>query len=273
MIAALAPIVDTALHLRTMASTPPTSRTVLLRRWAKRLALLLVLLLAAALVARFALDKPRPSGTPGPAADALAHRMERAVARDRWDATGAVAWTFRANHHLWDRQRDFVEVRREDLRVLLRTEDQSGVAFRGDKALHGAVLREALDDAWKYFCNDSFWLNPIVKVFDPGTTRSIVRVDGRDALLVEYSSGGVTPGDAYLWILGADDLPVEWRMWVSVLPMGGVATPWGGYITLATGAKVATEHGPSGVHLQDVSGAATLSELRPGADPFAALVR
>lgn len=222
----------------------------------------------------FALDEPRPVGIPGPAAEALARRMQDAVARDRWDETGAVEWSFFVNHHLWDRQRGFVEVRHGDLRVLLRTHDQTGVAYRGGQPLRGSELRDALDDAWAYFCNDSFWLNPIVKVFDDGTSRSIVPVDGRDALLVEYASGGVTPGDAYLWILDDDGLPREWRMWVSVLPIGGVSTPWGGYVTLPTGAKVATRHGDGllGFELGDVRGASALSDLYPDADPFASLV-
>jgi hypothetical protein len=234
--------------------------------------LLLALLLLGLLGAAWALDQPRPVGTPGPAAEALAQRMVAAVQGERWEQTGAVEWTMLGNRHLWDRQRGFVQVRRGDLRVVLRTADQTGVAFRGSESLHGEALRAALDQAWAYFCNDSFWLNPIVKVFDDGTSRSIVSVDGRDALLVEYSSGGVTPGDAYLWILDDDGLPTEWRMWVSVLPVGGVPTPWTRYETLSTGARIATEHrvGPLGLTIEDLRGAATLAELRDR-DPFTAL--
>ena len=273
MIAALAPNVDQALKCAAMASQSPP-RPSRARRWAKRAALALAVLLVALLGGAVVLHQPRPVGTPGPAAEALAHRMVAAVGGDQWEQTGAVEWTLLGHHHLWDRQRGFVQVRRGDLRVLLRTSDQTGVAFRGSEALHGEALRGALDKAWAYFCNDSFWLNPIVKAFDDGTSRSIVRVDGRDALLVEYGAGGVTPGDAYLWILDDDGRPTEWRMWVGVLPVGGVPTPWTDYVTLPTGAQVATQHryGPLALSIEDLRGAATLADLH-SSDPFAALVR
>lgn len=278
MIAALVPNVDRGLHCRTMESTQPPPRAPRARRarrWAKRSLLALLGLLSLLVVGGVALHQPRPTGTPGPAAEALAQRVELAVGRAQWDQTGAVAWTLFGHRHLWDRQRGFVQVTYRDMRVLLRTADQSGVAFDDGQALRGPELRAALDKAWAYFCNDSFWLNPIVKVFDPGTTRSIVRVDGRDALLVEYSTGGVTPGDAYLWILGDDDLPTAWRMWVSVLPVGGIRVPWAGYVTLSTGAKVATEHryGAVGFRVEDLRAAAQLSELVGAADPFTPLTR
>lgn len=278
MIAALAADVDWTLHSRLMQPTVPTPRSRA-RIWGKRLGLgllaFVVVSAVAAVVAGLVLDEPRPVGTPGPEADALARRMEAAVRADRWEQTGAVQWTFFVNHHLWDKQRGFVEVRQRDLRVLLRTSDQTGVAYRGGEALRGEELREALDSAWGYFCNDSFWLNPVVKLFDPGTTRSIVQVEGRDALLVEYSSGGVTPGDAYLWLVDDDGTPNEWRMWVGILPVGGIAAPWDGFVTLSTGARVATRHGDGllGFQLEDVRGAATLAELVPGEDPFAPLLR
>jgi len=278
MIAALAADVDWTLHSRPMEPTLPTLRSRA-RIWGKRLGLgllaFMLVSMVAGVVAGFVIDQPRPVGTPGPEAEALARRMEAAVHADRWAETGALEWTFFVNHHLWDKQRGFVEVRQRDLRVLLRTADQTGVAFRGDQPLAGEDLREALADAWGYFCNDSFWLNPLVKLFDPGTSRSIVQVDGRDALLIEYASGGVTPGDAYLWLVDDDGIPHEWRMWVGVLPVGGVPIPWDGFVTLSTGARVATQHGEGllGFRLDAVRGAATLEELVGDEDPFAPLLR
>jgi hypothetical protein len=98
--------------------------------------------------------------------------------------------------------------------------------------------------------------------------------DGTRGLLVSYASGGVTPGDAYLWIVGDDGLPRAWKMWVTVIPIGGVQASWERWITLSTGARVATRHamGPITLELTDVEGASTLGELEPGDDPFAALV-
>jgi len=136
-------------------------------------------------------------------------------------------------------------------------------------------LDAALDTAWRRWINDSFWLNPVVKAFDEGVARSVARVDGRDALLLQYRSGGVTPGDRYLWLLDENGLPRAWRMWVSIIPIGGLEASWEGWTRLSTGALVATRHqmGPKRMEIRDVAGAETLSALVSGADPFAALTR
>ena len=56
--------------------------------------------------------------------------------------------------------------------------------------------------AYSFFCNDSFWMIAPFKAFDEGVTRTIVMSkEGNQNLLVSYASGGVTPGDSYLWIL------------------------------------------------------------------------
>lgn len=249
-----------------------------MRRWKKVLAwaggLLGALGLAIAIAAA-ALHEPRPEGAPGPEAEAYAGRMERAVDLEAWARTGAVRWRFPGGHeHLWDRARRVARVGWGDAEALLR-EGPSGRAYRGGREVHGEDARELLETAYAHWINDSFWLNPIAKMRDEGVTRAIVRLeDGSEGLLVSYASGGLTPGDAYLWIAGEDGLPREWRLWVSVIPIGGVSTTWERWVTLETGARIATRHvGPLGlaVELEDVEGAATLEALVGGPDPFAPL--
>jgi len=78
----------------------------------------------------------------------------------------------------------------------------------------------------------------------------------------------VTPGDAYLWIPGEDDLPKAWRMWVNIIPVGGIETTWQGWTELGTGAKIATEHegwGTVMTFITDVAGGETLESI--GVDP------
>lgn len=243
------------------------------RRWIFWVVGALALLLSLGVVVFWARSEPRPSGTPGPAADALARKMQRAVNHEAWERTGAVRWVFGGKHRLlWDRERGLVEVRWEDERVALRLSDKSGLVFHAGIA-RGASERE-LEAAYRYFINDAFWLNPIATLFNQGTVRELVPLeDGSEGLLVRYESGGVTPGDAYLWHLNEDGLPLAWKMWVSIIPVGGVGASWEGWQTLETGAKIATEHklGPRGVTLTEVDGAETLAELTGGADPFAPL--
>ena len=119
----------------------------------------------------------------------------------------------------------------------------TGQAMKNGKALSGAENEASVKAAWKHFCNDSFWLNAVVKAFDPGTTRTLVDLpDGRKGLKVQYSQGGVTPGDAYVWILDEQGLPTSWKMWVEIIPVGGLEFTWQDWATLSTGAKIATFH-------------------------------
>ncbi len=235
------------------------------------LALLAPLLLAGATAA-----ERRPAGTPGPEAEALARRMMVAVDEPAWQRTGAVRWSFRGDRdHLWDRHRGLARVRWGDIEVQLDLSTRSGVALDGGRKVTGDRAIRLVNKAFARWTNDAFWLNPVVKLLDQGTERSLVRLDGgTDALLVEYTSGGLTPGDAYLWVPGADDLPASWRMWTSNLPKGGVRATWESWVELATGARIATFHKlPLGnVTIGDLAGAGTLGELEPGPEPFAALL-
>lgn len=237
-------------------------------------AALLALLVLVALGARVALSEPLPQATFGPDGDALARRLEAAVNAEAWAGTGAVAWTFAGrNEHLWDRTRGLARVRWGGHEVLVDLGKVQGRAWNDGEELHGKKAEKLVKKAYAAWVNDSFWLNPAVKVFDAGTSRAIVPLDGEDAgrsgLLVQYDAGGLTPGDAYLWVLGPDDLPVAWRMWVSVIPIGGARASWEGWTTLATGAKVATTHemGPVTLKITALRGASSLNELE-NPDPF-----
>lgn len=247
------------------------------KRYVVLLALLLAIVAAIFLLPKM-LDRPLPEGTPGPAADALARRVMAATGYDAWQATGAVSFAFRGkNRHLWDRERGFVRIAYGGKTVWLDLASRRGLAEQEGKALAGEPLAEALEEAWSLFCNDTFWLNPLAKLFDDGVVRSLAAAPaehpGTEALLITYTSGGKTPGDSYLWIVGPDGLPTHWRMWTQILPLQGVEASWEGWQRLPTGARVATRHaiGPTTLELKDVRGAARLAELEPGGDPFAAL--
>lgn len=253
------------------------------RSWLRRigigLASLLLLLVVSGLGACALLSKPRPNGETGPRADALAHSIETAVNKEAWARTGAVRWYFGGrNRHLWDRTRMFDRVAwGGDKLVLLNISTKNGLAFvkNGAEQVSGEAEKKLLAKAYAHWINDSFWLNPLVKLFDDGVERKLVtQPDGKSALLITYGGGGLTPGDAYLWLLDESNRPLAWRMWVSILPIKGIESSWAGWTALPTGAWVATEHRMAAFNLRltDVAAAATLAELEPGGDPFAALV-
>jgi hypothetical protein len=259
-----------------------TSASPRRRSWL-RLFLMFLGVLALVLVAGIgaivlALRHTRPAeGTSGPEADELAHALERSVDKDAWDRTGAVRWTFTAmkHQHLWDKNRQLARVRWDDLEVLVDINKKTGRAYRKGTEIQGAEVQGLVDKGYAFWANDSFWLNPVVKLFDPGVMRTVVTFDGGSrGLMVGYSSGGVTPGDQYMWIPGSDGRPAAWRMWVSVLPISGIEFRLGDWTRLSTGAQLATRHRTSlglAIQLDDVAGAASLGELEPGPDPFAAI--
>ena len=244
------------------------------RRW-RRGALFLLALASAATVLFFALDQPRPTGETGPQAETLTHQLLQAVDAAGWARTGAVRWTFAGrHHHLWDRQRHLARVCWDEMEVLVDLEHRTGLAWHKGIQLPPDAAAAEVEAAWRHWVNDAFWLNPVVKLLDPGTSRQRVALpNGQSGLMVTYATGGATPGDAYLWIPGADGLPRAWKMWVSILPVGGIEATWEGWTRLATGARIATRHRILffTLELTDLAGAETLTALEPGPDPFAPL--
>ncbi|HMQ46281.1 MAG TPA: hypothetical protein PKA00_01435 [Saprospiraceae bacterium] len=240
-------------------------------KWLSGIAIGVLLL---GLVAFKYLDVPKPDTVATPEADELALQMFEAINKAAWDTTHYVGWTFRDNRHfVWDKFAQKVQVQWEDYKVVIHTDRPEGRAFQNGAELKDEAQRNAVDKAWSLFCNDSFWLNAPAKAFDPGTKRSLVDLEeGGTGLMVEYSSGGVTPGDSYLWILDENYLPKAWRMWVSIMPVGGVETSWESWTTISTGAKLAEKHIFQGnsntLIISNIRGGATLASIGVEKDPF-----
>jgi len=171
---------------------------------------------------------PIPKGKPGEQADALATSMLEALNYSAYKNTTRLDWTFRGkNSYEWYLQEHMVEVYWNDYHVTYNTRNTSqSKAYLNETPLDGEAKEEALAYAVSNFNNDSFWLVAPFKVFDEGTIRSIVEEEGKQKLLVQYTTGGTTPGDAYLWELDKDYKPVAFKMWVSILPFDGLEALW-----------------------------------------------
>ncbi len=238
------------------------------------LAILGVALVGAAVA--WAASEVRPSGQEGPAADALAKKMENALNREAWDKTGAVTWRFRdTNAHLWDRRRNLAKITWGDREVLVNLDTQQGIAFQKGKRLTGEEAAKWVEKGWLHWVNDAFWLTAPFKTFDPGVSRSLViSAKGDSALLVSYQSGGNTPGDAYLWRLSPEGKPVSWKMWVSVIPVGGVKVPFDEWTETETGAVLPSGHtGWISLYLTEVKTTFDLQDWYPDTDPFEPLLQ
>jgi len=219
----------------------------------------------------FILSEKEPAGSNHSEADKLAEMMLTSVNNEAWEQTRYITWSFMDIHdYLWDKEKDLVQVKWSDKEVILFTPDQSGLAFEDGEAVEGKDKEKMLEKAWSFFCNDSFWLNPVAKVFDPGTTRTLVELeDGREGLKVKYESGGVTPGDAYVWILDENNRPIAWKMWTKIVPVGGVEVSWENWQQLPTGAYISTFHkGLIPLELKNITAGMTLKSIGVNGDPF-----
>ncbi|MFC3120151.1 hypothetical protein [Agaribacter flavus] len=219
-------------------------------------------------------SKALPTGESGPVADALANDMLQAINHEAWLKTGAIRWHFAGRQqHLWDKSRHLARVKWDKLEVVINLSTREGVVYR-DGQIIDEDKEKYLEQAWAHWANDSFWLNPVSKVFDQGTSRQFIPMEeGLRGLLVSYDSGGVTPGDSYLWVVGENALPVRFEMWVSIIPIKGLAATWDNWTTLSTGVKVAQDHdlGFLEVGLTEINAAFTLEELEGETDPFGVL--
>jgi len=216
-------------------------------------------------------SKPLPEGQEGEKAEALTDKMLSEVNLPAWESIRYLRWKFRGERsYVWDRWYNLAEICYADKRVLINLNTLEGKVWDGGNQIEGADKREELQRAWEYWCNDSFWLNPFIKVRDEGVTRAFVELDnGNDGLLITFSQGGVTPGDSYLFELNEQGLPLSWRMWVSILPVKGLQfeiIEWQD----TDGANIAVKHqiGSYEIEIEDVVSGDHHSDLGLHRDPF-----
>lgn len=197
-------------------------------KWAAIVLVSIVVLIFAAIKI---FSKSLPEGNAGPEAEALTDKMLNAINAEAYEQLTYLEWTFRGSHHFaWNKKDNKVIVKWEDFEVNLSPDNLTGSATKNGVTLVGETEQEAIQTAWSYFANDSFWLVAPYKVRDPGTQRSLVQTDEGPALLITYTSGGVTPGDSYLWYLDEEGRPVAWEMWTSIIPIQGMRVSWDDWI-------------------------------------------
>ncbi len=251
-----------------------------MRKWFYRSLFVICLLVLALVGSCLLLSKARPTGKPSAAADALARKVEKAIHKKAWDQVGVIQWDFAGRQqHLWDKKRMFSRVTFHKGHVValfpLSAPSSGFVAVDGKDIKEPIQKKKLLQKAYAFWANDSFWLNPLAKMFDDGTTRKLVTWEGKTQLMIDYASGGVTPGDGYLYVLDKDFLPSRWHMWVKILPVQGVTATFRGWKTLYNGAKISTRHKLLSLvtlNLTKIKAADSVQKLL-GSDPFARLVQ
>ena len=176
------------------------------------------------------LSKPLPESIAGPEADGLARDVQEALNITGYKALNEIQFSFRDHHYLWNKAEERVLVSWEDYQVdLVLSETENSKILQGGKESNRIDL---IDKAKAYFYNDSYWLVAPFKFFDPGVVRSLVETNnGSKALLITHTSGGVTPGDSYLWHFDENLIPTHFELWVSIIPIKGVSATWSSWVS------------------------------------------
>lgn len=211
----------------------------------KWIAIIILSILVCGALFLFVTNEKLPEGYVGSEADKKADAMLIALNKKAWDELRYVQFTFMGTHHYrWDKVDNVAEIMWKDNKVVLQLDTKEAIVYEDNSPVTDNHYRNSkINKAWEYWCNDSFWFCAPFKVYDPGTSRALVETEeGGKALKVTYGSGGVTPGDSYLYKLGADNIPTSWKMWTKILPAKGFETSWEQWRTLKGGAMIATSH-------------------------------
>lgn len=233
----------------------------------------ILILIIALIVFLYFTSTPLPEGQQGIKAEALTDKIQASINQKAWDTTAAISFTFRGNHHyLWDKKHNLVQVKWDDKKVLYHTQTLEGVAYQNSKKLNDSQKKAVIKKGNDYFNNDSFWLIAPFKLRDAGTTRSIVMQDNQELLMINYASGGSTPGDSYVWFVDKNYMPTAWRMWVSIIPVGGLETSWEDWKTFENNLKIATSRkGLIDLKMENIKIGQSVEEINNGINPFAGL--
>jgi len=212
------------------------------------------------------ISKDLPKGTTGPEAEALAQDMLTALNKPAWDELQYLRWSFFGgkHHYHWDKLNNKAIIEWSENKVIMNLDQVDGRAYANGVEQEGKAKQKLIKKAWSFWCNDSFWFYAPYKVLDSGVERSIVKKDGKKGLMVSYKSGGVTPGDSYLWWLDDNNMPTSWQMWTRILPVKGIENTWEDWVTLGAGAKIATGHSggiPITMKLTNVAGGMTVQDI------------
>ncbi|MFT6369573.1 MAG: hypothetical protein ACJAUQ_000525 [Maribacter sp.] len=232
----------------------------MVRKILKILGILVALVLVAFITIYAIYNEKLPEGRPGTDADALAQKMLSTLNYDKFKQTRFLEWSFQggAHQYKWDKEKRNVAVSWGEYLVNLDLiAPESSLAFKNGERLMDIESEAIIEKAVDYFNNDSFWLVAPYKVFDSGVTRSIVPLpDGTDGLLVTYTKGGSTPGDSYLWMLQPSGFPKSFKMWVNIIPIGGLEATWDDWAVMESGVFLPKSHemGPINLIMGDIQG-------------------
>jgi len=178
-----------------------------------------------------------------PKADMLANKILKKLKHEAYKNTRYIEWSFRGKRFFkWDKQKHIIEVKWDNNTVILHPNDleKSNLFIDGKESTEDK--EKLVKRAEAIFNNDSFWLVGPHKLFEPGILRTLVQIEGKDALKVKYTTGSSTPSDSYIWVLNDDFLPVKFLMTVPSMKMDQVPATWEDWIETESGTLLPKNH-------------------------------
>lgn len=143
--------------------------------------------------------------------------------------------------HLWNRQTGDYRVewgpsQDSTYVALFNVHDQAGQVYLNGEPVAAAENEEMLQQAYRGFINDTYWLLAPLKMLDPGVARTYVADSsgsGMEVVQLAFENVGLTPGDRYWMFL--DESTGRLREWAFELESGNRGRfAWTGYETLQT---------------------------------------
>lgn len=109
--------------------------------------------------------------------------------------------------------------------------ERSGEAYLNGQPLDSTQQAQTVEQAYRGFINDTYWLMAPTKMLDPGVQRTYVpdsSQGGNEVVRLAFDSVGLTPGDTYWMHVDPETGRVE--RWTFNLEGGGEGTfRWTGY--------------------------------------------
>lgn len=239
--------------------------------------IILILCISLAAGGLFIMKAAQPTeGTEGEQADYYARMIQNAVNRQGWMSTGVLSWSIFQQQYLWDLRRGLVRVKTPEYIVYFSVSRkyQLATTHKGKKIV-GSLGDQIIEEAYRFWLRDRLILEPTQSFFDPGVRRFLVNKDTKEeGLFLNYTEGGVTPGDSFLWRVNAKGMPQGVRIWSEEMSiLKGVEIQFSGWRKLKTGLKVSTIRtlGSMSIEINVQADFSLKQFIGSNKDPFAAL--
>lgn len=178
-----------------------------------------------------------PTGTTGTKAEELATKISTQIGLENYKQTHYLSWQVRNFTYQWNKKNEQVIVKWDNNHVVYHTKNSEASDIISPINTSAKEKNKLINTAKDRFNNDSFWLVAPFKLFDPNVERKFIEATDTEnaSLLVTYNGGGTTPGDSYQWFVDENYRPTHFKMWVQIIPIGGLPASWEDWKNTETG--------------------------------------